>query len=378
MGASQELVTARATEALVRILKGAIAAGSSDIHLRADKPPVVRLQGQLRPLDHPELSGRFVEACRGSLAQFANVSPDRMTRIQGDFACEIEGVGRFRVHFYRATGEMALALRVIPSPVPDFATLRIPPSVKRLAEVERGLVLVTGATGNGKSTTIAALLEMVNKDKSKHVITIEDPIEFPFVDHMSTFSQRELGRDVESFHQGLVGAMREDPDWIFVSEIRRLDEFEIALTAAEAGHVVLSTLHSADAARAITRMIHMTPEGHQDATRQRLSDALAGIVCQRLVPRRGTRDRVLLTEVLMRTPTVQDCIRDPSRFRALHQALEQGTSEYGTHSFDQQLLQYVKEGLVSTETARAVATNPNDLLRAINLSGAGGRSTRRR
>ncbi|MEQ8461600.1 MAG: PilT/PilU family type 4a pilus ATPase [Sandaracinaceae bacterium] len=357
----------RVTDALLRILKGSLAAGASDVHLRAKHAPIVRMEGSLRPLDHPELPPRFVELVRDMLASYADIPEERLQAKQGDFACEVPDVGRFRVHFYRQNNTAALVLRTIPSPVPDFATLRVPPVAKRLTALDRGLVLVTGATGNGKSTTIASLLELVNQERSKHIVTIESPVEYLFEEYRSTFSQREVGRDVDDVRQGLIGALREDPDWIFVGEIRTPDEFDIALSAAEAGHVVVSTLHAQDSARAISRMIHFYPEGHRDTLRQRLADALAGVISQRLVQRRGAKERILATEVLMRSPTVQDCIRDPNRFRGLGQALESGTSEYGTHTFDQQLIQMVRDGLIDENTARAAASSPNDLVRALKM-----------
>ncbi|MGE0790449.1 MAG: type IV pilus twitching motility protein PilT [Sandaracinaceae bacterium] len=354
-------------EILMRILKGSIAAAASDIHLRAGHAPIVRMEGTLRPLEHPALSARFIATSRDALARAAGFDEARLAARQGNFACEIEGVGRLRVHFYQQSGTPALVLRTIPSPIPDFAVLRVPPVLKRLVALERGMVVISGATGNGKSTTIASLLERVNQERSKHVVTIEEPIEFLFEEYRSTFSQREVGRDVDSVEEGLTGALREDPDWIFVGEIRTPKEFEIALSAAEAGHVVVSTLHSQDTARAVQRMIHFYPEEHQATVRERVADVLAAVIAQRLIPKRGTRERILACEVMMRTPTIQDCIRDASRFRGIIQALEAGAGEYGTQSFDQVLLSLVRDQLVTPESARAAATNPNDLVRTMKL-----------
>lgn len=354
--------------ALVRILKGARKAGASDIHLRAPQPPIVRLHGELLALDHEPLSPSFVEHARDVLALVADLDPDDLARRQADFACDVPEVGRFRVHAYRQRTGAALVLRSIPDPIPDPGELRLPPVAKRIAASDRGLVLVTGATGNGKSTSIAAILELVNAESSRHIVTIEDPIEFLFHERRSTFSQRQVGRDVDSMHAGLIGALREDPDWIFVGEIRTQEEMEVALSAAEAGHVVVSTLHSQDAVRTVQRVLHFYPEGHRDAVRHRLADVLTAIVSQRLVARRGARDRLLVTEVLTRTPTVQDCIRDPSRLRGLPAALEAGAGEHGTHTFDQRLLQALRDGLVTEDTARAAATSPHDLLRVAKSS----------
>jgi twitching motility protein PilT len=354
---------------LMRILKGARLAGASDIHLRAPQPPIVRLHGELRALEHPPLAASFVEQARDVLAGIAELEPTEAHRNQVDFACNVPEIGRFRVHAYRQNSGIALVLRSIPDPIPDPATLRFPPVIKRLAAAERGLILVTGATGNGKSTTIAAILELVNSELSRHVVTIEDPIEFLFTERRCTFSQRQVGRDVDTVHEGLLGAMREDPDWIFVGEIRTLEEMEVALAATEAGHVVISTLHSQDVMRAVQRIIHFYPEHHREGVRHRLADQITGIISQRLVSRRGARDRLLITEVLTRTPTVQDCIRDPSRLRTLPAALEAGTTEYGTHTFDQRLLQALRDGLITEDAARAAASNPHDLIRTAKATG---------
>lgn len=359
----------RLSDALTRILKGACVAKASDIHLRADQAPIVRLAGELRPFEHPPLSRQFIEESRDALGVAALIPRERLARPQVDFSCVVPDVGRFRVHAYHQAGGAALVLRAIPNPIPDLGALRLPPVVKRLAALDRGLVLVTGATGNGKSTTIAALLELVNQELFRHIVTLEDPVEFIFEEKRSTFSQREVGRDVDDAHQGLLGALREDPDWVFVGEIRTLDELDVALSAAEAGHVVISTMHAQDTTRAIQRMVNLYPEGHRDSARQRLADSLAGIVSQRLLLRRGTRERILATEVLLRTPTVQDCIRDPARIRGLGGALEAGTGEYGTHTFDQQILALFSAGLIAEDTARAAASSPHDVMRAMKMSG---------
>lgn len=360
--------TDRTTVTLHRILKGSLHAHASDVHLRAQRPPTVRLEGQLRRLDHPDLSDIEVDQMTHTLATYAELPTHRLKERQCDFACEVPGVGRFRIHAYRQNMSRALVMRAIPSPIPDFATLRIPPVVKRLSALRRGLILVTGSTGNGKSTTIASLLERVNQEYPRHIVTIEQPIEFLFEEAQATFSMREIGRDVDDTEAGLLGALREDPDWIFVGEIRTAEEFEIALGAAEAGHVVISSLHAQDSMRAIQRMIHFYPEGHRDALRHRLADAIAAIISQRLVVRRGAPERILASEILMRSPTVQDCIRDPNRLKSLSKALEAGASEYGTHTFDQQLFRLVRDGVIEVDTARAAATNPNDLVRALKMN----------
>ncbi|MDH5491591.1 MAG: PilT/PilU family type 4a pilus ATPase [Myxococcales bacterium] len=358
-------IYAESLEVSLRILKGALAAGASDVHLRAGVPPMVRILGDLLPLEHPELHRSTIEATVAGLMAWAGVP--RMVGKQTEFSCDVPDIGRFRTHVYRQRGTLAAVLRHIPSEIPDFAALRLPPVIKQISLERQGLVVITGATGNGKSTTIGAMLEFMNRQITKHIVTLEEPIEFVFQDAECSFSQREVGRDVESFREGLVGALREDPDVIFVGEVREPDEFEVALSAAEAGHLVLCTFHSSDAQAAITRMIHMYPESFRSTARERIAAALTAVVAQKLIVQQGGRERVLATEIVRRTPIVQECIRDPSRYRGLHAALEAGAAEYGTHGFDHQLLRLVRSRLISLDSAKAAARSPKDLVRALKL-----------
>lgn len=357
----------QALEVILRILRGAIAAKASDLHLRAGVPPRVRIQGQLLPLEHPPLTETVIEASLTSLAINARIDPARLQRKQTDFSCQVPECGRFRVHAYRQAGSMAAALRFIASPIPDLASLRLPPVIKRIAQLERGIVVVSGATGNGKSTTIASLLEYMNQKLPRHIVTLEEPIEYVFEDKVASFSQREIGRDVESMQQGLEGVLREDPDVLFVGECRTLAEFDVVLNAAESGRVVVTTFHSGDAERAIARMVGMYPTDHHEQARNRLADAIGAIICQKLIPpRKG--NLMLVTEVLTRSPTVIECIRDGSRSRGLTAAIEKSSHEYGSHSFDQVLLGLVRENVVSVDTAKAHVHSANDFVRALNLT----------
>jgi twitching motility protein PilT len=357
----------RALEATLRILRGAIAAKASDVHLKVGAPPRVRIRGRVLALEHPPLSESLVEAAVSALAAYARVAPERLQGKQFDFSCELADIGRFRVHAYRQSGSLAVVMRFIKHPIPDFATLRLPAVVKRIAQAERGLVLVTGATGNGKSTTIASMLEYVNQKLPKHIVTIEEPVEFRFEDKVSTFSQREVGRDVDSMQQGLEGALREDPDVLLVGETRSLHEFEVVLNAAESGRLVITTFHSSDAERAVTRMVNMFPVDHVEQARSRIADVLTAVICQKLIPTRGGGDLILVTEVLTRSPTVIECVRDATRVRGLTAALEKGTNEHGSHSFDQVLMGLVRENVVALDTAKAHAHSANDFVRALNL-----------
>jgi twitching motility protein PilT len=290
-----------------------------------------------------------------------------MRLMQVDFSCVLPDSGRFRAHLYRQSGTHAMVLRRIQDPIPDFAALRLPAVLKRIAQADRGLVLVVGATGNGKSTTIAAMLDFINQTASKHVVTCEDPAEFIFRDKLSTFSQREVGRDVDSFEQGLHGALREDPDVLFIGEVRTTEALETALNAAESGRLVISTSHAQDAARTVQRLINMYPLDFRESARGRIADVLVAIIAQRLVQRKNARQRILCTEVMTNSPTVKDCIRDPTRFRGLNAAIEAGTHEYGSHTFDQMLLAMVRDQLITPETAQVAATNPSDLTRNLKV-----------
>jgi len=354
-------------EMILRILRAATKLGASDVHLRAGAAPMVRLEGDIRPLNHPPLSEAVVQTAARALAEGSGVAPEKLRGMQLDFSCVTPNAGRFRAHMYRQSGTTALVLRRIQDPIPDLASLRLPPVVKRIAMAERGLVLVVGATGNGKSTTIAAMLEYVNATASKHIVTCEDPAEFIFRDQMSTFSQREVGRDVDSFEQGLLGSLREDPDVLFIGEIRTYEALEIALNAAESGRLVISTSHAQDAARTVQRLINLYPVDFRESARGRLADVLVAIIAQRLVQRKNARSRVLCTEVMTNSPTVKDCIRDPTRFRGINAAIEAGTHEYGSHTFDQMLIAMVRDGLIAPETAQSAATNPSDLMRNLKV-----------
>lgn len=351
--------------ALLRILQGAIKARASDVHLRADQPPLVRIDGELLALDHPKLDNSFVLNSLQALGSWADLQPQQIGARQVEFSVEVPRASRFRVHAYRQRRSQALVLRWIPSPIPEFADLRLPAVLKPIALEQRGLVVVSGATGNGKSTTIAAMLQYMNKQVARHIVTLEHPIEFLFEGDLCSFSQREIGVDVDSFEVGLTASLREDPDVIFVGEVRTPEAFEVALSAAEAGHLVVTTLHSTDVMSAIMRMIHFYPAERQNAARQRIAEATAAVVAQRLLPTRGGQGRVAITEVLRKTPTVTECIREASRFRGLPQALDSDFHEYGTHSLDTVLLKLVRGGVIDAEVARGAARSPKDLVRQL-------------
>ncbi len=354
---------------LRRILKGALAARASDVHLRVNQPPLVRLEGELCALEHPDLGSELLEEVCHQLCLWGEVPRARHEHKQLEFSVGIPDIGRFRCHVYRQRGTRAAVLRHIPSPVPSFAQLRLPAVIKPICNSRRGLVAVTGATGNGKSTTIAAMLSFMNEQSCRHIVTLEDPIEFLFEDQRSSFSQREIGIDVDSFEDGLEGALREDPDVIFVGEIRDSKTFDVVLNAAESGHLVVTTMHSTNASSAINRMVGFYPPTEQASARERLADAVTAIVAQKLLPKKGSQsERVLVTEVLRRGGTISECIRDPARFRGLPSALDQNFHELGTHTMDHQLIAMVQNNVLAVETARAAARSPKDLVRHLKLN----------
>jgi len=356
-----------AVEHLRRILRKALDVEASDVHLKPGAPPALRVDGELQVLDATPLGRELVESATMGLAAGAALDPAFILRKQCDFGCDVDGIGRLRCHAYRTGGRLALSIRMVKSPIPDLGALRLPPVIKRIALAERGLVLVTGPQGTGRTTTIASMLQFVNTQATRHVATLEDPIEFRFDDRQSRFSQREIGRDVDSVVAGLDGAMREDADIVLVGALQTQQEMELALTVAESGRLVVSTMHTVGAPRTVQRISGLFPPQQRDSVRRRLADAVAGMVSQRLVPLRNSRRRVLVTEVLTPSPNVLDCIREERRLKALHAAMETNTTEHGSHTFDQRLLTMAREGLITIDTAQAVANNPAHLVRSLNI-----------
>ncbi|MCB9623961.1 MAG: PilT/PilU family type 4a pilus ATPase [Sandaracinus sp.] len=354
---------------LGRILRGAIAARASDVHLRVGVPPIVRMAGELVPFEHPALEMHQVESIAHILAERGGLARERATQRQVELSVDLEDVGRFRVHLYRQRGARAVVLRHIPNPIPDLASLRLPPAIKPISLERSGLVVITGATGNGKSTTIASMLQHLNQNARRHVVTLEEPIEFLLEDERCTFSQREVGVDVGSISEGITSALREDPDVIVVGEARTSEEIDLALSAAETGVLVIMTMHASDTLEAIQRIVHSYPSDFRSVARDRVAATLVAVIAQKLLPvRGGERERVLVTEVLRSFGMVRECIREPARFRTLPQVLDQAASEYGTHSFDALLLQLVRSRVIDVEVARGAARNPKDIVRALTLS----------
>jgi twitching motility protein PilT len=274
-----------------------------------------------------------------------------------DVAWQIPDVGRCRASVFRQRGSTGLALRLIPATVPALETLGLPPAVSALANEARGLVVVTGATGSGKSTTLAALVDRINRTRAVHILTIEDPIEFVHADAQSIISQREIGFDTPSYASGLRSALRQDPNVILVGEMRDVETIETALIAAETGHLVLSTLHTLDAAEMVARIVSVFPTHHQAQVRLQLARVLRAAVSQRLLPRADGTGRALAAEVLITTPFIKDAIADMDKTSLIHGAIAAGGSEYGMQTFDQSILQLCQSGAVSVAEAQRWVTN---------------------
>jgi twitching motility protein PilT len=340
-----------------QMIQVASSRGASDIHLRAGHVPLVRIDGSLeRWNDMAAISAASLEAISTRLLSPAHQA-QLQTRMEVDVAWQAPGVGRIRASVFRQRGTIAISMRLIPAIIPSLEELGLPPSVVSLAFESRGLILVTGATGSGKSTTLAALVDLINRNRALHILTIEDPIEFVHADQKASVTQREVGFDTSSYANGLRSALRQDPDVILIGEMRDMDTIETALVAAETGHLVLSTLHTLDAPETINRIIAVFPPHQQNQVRHQLSRVLKAAVSQRLLPRADGRGRVLASEVLIATALVRDCVADPLKTSGISQAIVQGSTQYGMQSFDQAILQLCKEELVTVEEATKWVTN---------------------
>jgi twitching motility protein PilT len=343
--------------------------GGSDLHLKAGAPPSVRLKGALLHLEG--YSGLRPEDTEGILQEMIppNLTDEFDRDGEADFSYSVEGVGRFRVNAFRQRGSVSIVMRFIPFGVPKFEELDLPEVISRLAQEERGIVLVTGTTGSGKSTTLASMIDFVNRTVQKHIVTIEDPIEFLHRDQQSLINQREVGMDTLSFARALRRVLRQDPDIILVGEIRDSETAQIALSAAETGHLVLSTLHTVDAAETINRIIDLFPPHERGQVRTMLAGTLRGIIGQRLI-RTNDGGRAAACEVMVTTGRIQDFIMDPEQTGQIQQAIAEG-EYYGMQTFDQALLKLVEEDRVDYKEALKFASRPQDFKLMVQSLGLG-------
>jgi twitching motility protein PilT len=329
----------------------------SDLHVKVGTPPKVRQSGALLPLDRQPLSHDEMEAIGTAI-----VPPERVERFEAagevDFAYSLPGVGRFRVNVFRQRGSVSAVFRTLRFGGPSFDEMGLPEVIRQLADEQRGLVLVTGPTGSGKTTTLAAMIEHLNHTRQSHIVTIEDPIEVLFRDDVASINQREVGTDTESFLSALRAALRQDPDVILIGEMRDTETVRTSLQAAETGHLVLSTLHTVDATETVNRVVDFFPPEQQGQVRLTLAGALKGIICQRLVPARDG-GMVPCHEILVNTGRVAERISDADKTAEIHDVIAEG-GYYGMCTFDQSLLQLVKDEKVTVEAALSASSNPHD------------------
>ena len=347
------------------LLLRAVELGASDIHLKVGQPPMLRRDGTIAPLpDCPELNDQHLLA---TLEAVTRLTPERLRMFHEsgdlDLAYTADGLPRFRVNAFRQRGAISFAFRIIPRDVPSFEQLSLPDGVRRLANEQRGLVLVTGATGSGKTTTLAAMIDHINSTRQQHIVTIEDPIEMLHVDKGCIVNQREVGLDTENFAQALRRVLRQDPDTILIGELRDAETAQTALQAAESGHLVFSTMHTIDAAETVGRMIEFFPAAKQQQIRSVLAGVLRGVISQRLLPRHGG-GRVAAVEVMVTNARITDLIRE-ERTDEIPEAVAEG-SFFEMQTFQQALIEHVLEGRVEREIAGNAASNMHDFFVALD------------
>ena len=353
------------------ILQQMVQRGASDLHLKVGRPPTLRINGDLVPLDMPTMRPEDLKTLAEQVMnprQIKEFSENKET----DFGIGVPGIGRFRVNVYQQRGTIAYALRAIPYQTRTNDELHLPAIVGEIALKPRGLVLVTGITGSGKSTALAAMIQHINEKRHANVITIEDPIEFLHRDINCHVNQREVGTDTGTFAQALRRVLRQDPDVVLIGEIRDLDTLDTALKAADTGHLVFSTLHTTDATQTINRILSFYPPHQQGEVRFSLASALQAVVSLRLVPRADKPGRVPACEVLVNTAAVRDQIRDMTMSLNIPDLIKEGTVQYGMQSFDQSLMYWYSKGVISYESAMYFATNPNEF--ALRVQGVAGGS----
>jgi twitching motility protein PilT len=340
-------------------MRALVERGGSDLHVKVGSPAMARVEGHLGPLfDEPALGSEDTERAFEAIVPDEKVRDEFAAEGEADFAHAIAGVGRFRVNAFRQRGSVSIACRAIPFEVRSAAELGLPETVLKLAESSRGIVLLTGTTGSGKSTTLAAMIDHINSTRARHIVTLEDPVEYLHRDKKSIVNQREVGADTESFPRAMRRILRQDPDVILIGEMRDEETVRTALSAAETGHLVLSTLHTLDAPETINRILDFFPPHLQQQARVMLSTTLAGVISQRLVPGKDG-GRVPVAEVLVATGRVKDLILSPEETGKISEAIAEGAF-YGMQTFDQDLLGHVAAGRISEEVAYETATSPHD------------------
>lgn len=351
-----------------KLLVTAISRHASDVHLQVGASPMLRVNGELLHVKYHPLTPKETYAIVDEiLSQSITQVPTSNAISELDVAYNLEGHGRFRANIYLQKGTYNVVLRSIPTEIKSFTDLNLPPILEKISSLRRGLVLVVGATGNGKSTTLASMIEHINSNRRAHIITIEEPIEYVFTNNKSVISQREVGSDTASYSKATAAAMRQDPDVIFVGEMRDKETVDTVLKAAETGHLVLSTMHTTDSVSAIARLVSFYSTDQEANIRKRLSNCLVSVVAQRLMPRRDVIGRIPAVEVLWVTQGIRECICDPSKTNEIMLYAEKGREIYGMQTFDQHILSLVKAGKVDLETAKLAANKPDEFERFLML-----------
>ena len=353
-----------------KIIKAAVDRGASDLHIKAGDVFRARIDGKLVPLTKQRLTPEQTKAIALRLIP-NDEDRSRIERLR-DYDCSwgMPGIGRFRVNILRQRSSFMIVMRVIPFDVPSFESLKLPPVLGQVASAERGMILVTGVTGSGKSSTMAAIINHINQTQHKHILTLENPIEFLHRDIACSVTQREIGVDTDDFRMGLRAALRQDPDVVLIGEMRDSETIDTAMKAAETGHLLISTLHTPDAVTTVSRLVSMFPPEEQEIARLRLSEALQAVISQRLLPRADGKGRAAALEILIATAAVRDMIKDAGRVAELPDYIRESREQYGMQTFDQHLLDLVSDGSVAPEAALAASSNPAEFelkLRTVRL-----------
>lgn len=355
------------------LLREMVNHGASDLHVRVGVPPIYRINGELQKLSDVRIDTVMMDSFLDDI-----MNRDQKARFERDKECDFavgaRDMGRFRVNVFRQRGTIAMVVRHIKAKIPTFEELQLPEIIKELALKKRGLILVTGTTGSGKSTCLAAMIDHINNEETCNVITVEDPVEYLHRDKKSIISQREIGVDTNSYENALRSALRQDPDVLLVGEIRDLETMQIALTAADTGHMVFATIHTTNATETIHRILSMYPPHQHEEVRLLLAECLVGIISLRLLPTRDGTSRVPAAEILVNTGAIREYIADKSKVEMIEQAIAEGHMQYRSQTFDQALLTLYSESKISLDTAMKAATNPDDF--DLKIRGISGTSDR--
>lgn len=343
-----------------QLLTTVVGLNASDLHIKVGNYPVVRINGDLMPIEGAEKITQEAASAIASVLMSDSLKKRFEENKEVDFSYSVSGLGRFRVNVFKQRGSIGMVLRVIQQKIVTVAELGLPKILEKLSLEPRGLILVTGTSGSGKSTTLAAMIEYINTHKTMHIMTIEDPIEYLYKDKKSLINQREIRQDAESFSTALRSALRQDPDVILVGEMRDFETISTAITAAETGHLVLSTLHTTDAVETINRIVGIFPQYQQKQVRLQLASVLKGVVSMRLLPRADGKGRVPAVEVMVATSTIRECILDADKTRKMHEVIAAGASHYGMQTFDQSLYKLFLDNLITYDEAVIRCNNPDD------------------